>query len=144
MTIRPESSIDFFQKLRAQNVKVDLHLIQGAPHEFQRDSPDAALLSAQAANLFFDRLVINPKEYPPFGAGRGGGARGGRPVSVARTEDGESMPCGCLATLRRVLTSGFKGLPGILLCLNEDSPARRLSQIYFFRCASAWRSARGE
>jgi len=25
-----------------------------------------------AVNLFFDRLIINPKEYPPFG----GGARG--------------------------------------------------------------------
>jgi len=76
-TIRPDSSIDFFQKLRAAGVKVDLHLFQGAPHAFETNNPDAALVSAQAANLFFDRLILNPKEYPPFGGGGGrGGARG--------------------------------------------------------------------
>jgi acetyl esterase/lipase len=64
--IRPESTIDFFQKVRAQGVKTELHLLQGAPHEYLRNNPDAALLSAQAANLFFDRLVINPREYPAF------------------------------------------------------------------------------
>jgi len=76
VTIRPESTLDFFQKLRAAGVKVDLHLFQGAPHAFETNNPDAALASAQVANLFFDRLILNPKEYPPFGAGRGG-ARGG-------------------------------------------------------------------
>jgi acetyl esterase/lipase len=30
-TIRPEASLDFFQKLRAAGVKVDLHFFQGAP-----------------------------------------------------------------------------------------------------------------
>jgi acetyl esterase/lipase len=68
-TIRPESTIDFFQKVRAQGVKTELHLLQGAPHEYVRNNPDAALLSAQAANVFFDRLVINPREYAPFGRG---------------------------------------------------------------------------
>jgi acetyl esterase/lipase len=78
VTIRPDSTIDFFQKLRAAGVKVDLHLFQGAPHAYETNNPDAALVSAQLANLFFDRLILNPKEYPPFGAGgRGGGARGG-------------------------------------------------------------------
>ena len=85
-TIRPDNSIDFFQKLRAAGVKVDLHLIQGAAHAYEISSPDAALLSAQAANLFLDRLVINPKEYPGFGAGRGGGggAAGGRGAGRGR------------------------------------------------------------
>jgi acetyl esterase/lipase len=79
VTIRPESTLDFFQKLRAAGVKVDLHFFQGAPHAFETNNPDAALAAAQVANLFFDRLIINPKEYPPFGAGRGGrgGAGGG-------------------------------------------------------------------
>jgi acetyl esterase/lipase len=76
-TIRPESSLAFFEKLRAAGVKVDLHFFQGAPHAYEVNNPDAALVSAQIANLFFERLVINPREYPPFGAGRGGG-RGGR------------------------------------------------------------------
>jgi acetyl esterase/lipase len=86
-TIRPESTIDFFQKLRAQGVKTELHLLQAAPHEYVNNNPDAALLSAQAANLFFDRLVIHPREYPAFGAGRGArgarGARGGAPQGGA-------------------------------------------------------------
>jgi acetyl esterase/lipase len=65
-TIRPDSTLDFFQKVHAQGVKTELHLQQGAPHEYVSSNPDAALLSAQAANLFFDRLVIHPREYPPF------------------------------------------------------------------------------
>jgi acetyl esterase/lipase len=74
-TIRPESTLAFFEKVRAAGVRVDLHMFQGAPHAFETNNPDAAAVSAQLANLFFDRLIINPKEYPPFGAG---GARGGR------------------------------------------------------------------
>jgi len=62
--------------LRPLYVKVDLHFFQGAPHAFEGNNPDAALVSAQLANLFFDRLILNPKEYPPFGAGRGGAGRG--------------------------------------------------------------------
>ena len=77
-TIRPESSLDFFQKLRAAGVKVDLHLFQGAPHAFETNNPDAALASAQVSSLFFDRLILNPKEYPPFGGGRGGGGNRGQ------------------------------------------------------------------
>jgi acetyl esterase/lipase len=83
MTIRPESSLDFFQKLRSAGVKVDLHFFQGAPHAYEVNNADAALASAQVTNLFFDRLILNPKEYPPFGGGRGGrggagGERGGQ------------------------------------------------------------------
>jgi len=79
VTIRPDSTIDFFQKLRTAGVKVDLHLFQGAPHAYETNNPDAALASAQLANLFFDRLILNPKDYPPFAAGGrgGGGGRGG-------------------------------------------------------------------
>lgn len=78
-TIRPESSVSFFDKLRAAGVKVDLHLFQGAPHAFEMNNEDAAQMSALLANLFFDRLVLNPKEYPPFGVGGGrGGANEGR------------------------------------------------------------------
>jgi len=78
VTIPPDNTLAFFQKLRSAGIKVDLHFFQGAPHAFETNNPDAALASAQLANLFFDRLIINPKEYPPFGAGRGGGGRGGR------------------------------------------------------------------
>jgi acetyl esterase/lipase len=76
-TIRPESSQSFFDKLRAAGVRVDLHFFQGAPHAYEVNNPDAALVSAHVSNLFFDRLVLNPKEYPPFGGGRGGRGGGG-------------------------------------------------------------------
>jgi len=78
-TIPYTSSVAFFDKLREAGVKVDLHLLQGAPHAYEGRNEDAALASAQVANLFLDRVVVNPKEYPPFGGGGrpgGGGARG--------------------------------------------------------------------
>jgi acetyl esterase/lipase len=77
-TIRPEASLDFFQKLRAAGVKVDLHLFQGAPHAYEQNNPDAALASAQVSDLFFERLLLHPREYPPFGGGRGRGGAAGR------------------------------------------------------------------
>lgn len=75
-TIPPESSLEFFQKLRSAGVKVDLHFFQGADHAYEIGSPDAALASAQVSDLFLERLIINPREYPSFGMG--GGGRGGR------------------------------------------------------------------
>jgi acetyl esterase/lipase len=75
-TIPYTSSLDFFNKLHELGVKVDLHLFQGAPHAFETRNEDAALASAQVSNLFLDRVVVNPKEYPPFGAGGPGRGRG--------------------------------------------------------------------
>lgn len=75
-TIPYRSSVDFFNRLHEAGVAADLHLIQGAPHAYEGRNPDAALASAQIANLFLDRLVVNPTEYPPFGFG-GRGGRGG-------------------------------------------------------------------
>jgi hypothetical protein len=70
--------MEFFNKLRAAGVKTDIHLFQGAPHAYEINNADAAQVSALLANLFFERLIINPREYPPFGGGgRGGGGRGG-------------------------------------------------------------------
>jgi hypothetical protein len=40
-------------------------------------NPEFAEATAQLADFFLDRYVINPRTYPAFGAGRGG--RGGRP-----------------------------------------------------------------
>ena len=71
-TIPYTTSLDFFTRLNEAGVATDLHLIQGAPHAYEGRNPDAALMSAQASNLFLDRVVVNPTEYPPFGFGRGG------------------------------------------------------------------------
>jgi acetyl esterase/lipase len=86
-TIRPQSSLDFYNKLVAAGVKADLHFFQGAPHAYEVNNADAALVSAQVTNLFLERLILNPREYPPFGGGRGGrgggGGRGGAGAGAA-------------------------------------------------------------
>jgi acetyl esterase/lipase len=76
VTVPPESSQQFLQLLRDAVVPAELHTFAGVPHEFVQH-PEFALATAQITDLFFDRYVINPRTYPPFGAGRGG-ARGGR------------------------------------------------------------------
>ena len=47
----------------------------GVPHEFV-GIPEFAESTSHLADFFLERHVINPKTYPPFGAGRGGGGRG--------------------------------------------------------------------
>lgn len=76
-TIRPENSQRFFEALRDAGVPVELHFYEGVPHVFESNR-EFALSSAQLASLFFDRHVLNPRTYPPFGGGgRGRGGRGG-------------------------------------------------------------------
>src|SRR5437870_4590863 len=76
VTVPPESSQQFLQLLREANVPAELHTFAGVPHEFVQH-PEFAEATAQIADFFFDRHVINPRTYPPFGPVRGG-ARGGR------------------------------------------------------------------
>jgi acetyl esterase/lipase len=81
-TIPVASSVDFFTKLHALKVPTTLTLIQGADHAFDNNAPDAVEVMAASIDLFFDRLMINPKAYQGFGGGgggRGGGRRGGGP-----------------------------------------------------------------
>jgi acetyl esterase/lipase len=78
-TIPYQSSIDFFTKLREAGVPTALHLIQGADHAFDNGAPDAALVGAESADLFLDRLIVNPTPYPTFGFGGGGGRGPGGP-----------------------------------------------------------------
>ena len=75
-TVPAESSQQFLQLLRDANVPAELHTFAGVPHEFVQH-PEFAEATAELTDFFFDRHVINPRTYPPFGAGRGG-ARGGR------------------------------------------------------------------
>ena len=85
-TVPLASSIDFFNKLNAAGVPAALTAIQGAAHAFDNAALDAVEVMAQSIDLFLDRLLVNPKPYPAFGAGGGGrrpggpgGAAGGRP-----------------------------------------------------------------
>ena len=79
-TVPLSSSIDFFNKLLAAGVPSALTAIQGAQHAFDNAALDAVEVMAQSIDLFLDRLFVNPKPYPAFGAGRpGGGGPGARP-----------------------------------------------------------------
>jgi acetyl esterase/lipase len=74
-TVRPESSEEFLKLLRGANIASELHEFAGVPHEFV-GIPEFAESTARLNDFFLERHVINPRTYPPFGAGRGGG-RGG-------------------------------------------------------------------
>jgi hypothetical protein len=82
VTVPPESSADFLKLLREASIPSELHTYAGVPHEFV-GIPEFAESTSQTADFFIERHVINPRTYPPFGAGRrgggpGNGAEGGR------------------------------------------------------------------
>lgn len=77
VTIPIESSKRLVQQLQDVKVPVEFHAFEGVPHAFD-SNPEFAVLSAQLADFFIDRNVLNPRTYPPFGAGGGRGPRGGR------------------------------------------------------------------
>jgi acetyl esterase/lipase len=76
VTVPPESSQDFLKELRAANIPSELHEYAGVPHEFV-GIPEFAESTSVLADFFIERHVINPRTYPPFGAGRRGGGPGG-------------------------------------------------------------------
>jgi acetyl esterase/lipase len=76
VTVPLTSSLDFFNKLLAANVPTALTAIQGAAHAFDVGALDAVEVMAQSIDLFLDRLLVNPKPYPAFGVGGGGGRPG--------------------------------------------------------------------
>jgi acetyl esterase/lipase len=76
-TIPVSSSIEFFSRLHALGVPTTMTLIQGADHAFDNGALDAVDLMAKSIDLFLDRLIVNPKPYPSFGAGGGGRRPGG-------------------------------------------------------------------
>jgi len=75
-TIPIENSKRLVQQFQDANVPVEFHAYEGVPHVFD-SNPEFAVLTAQLADLFMDRHVVNPRTYPPFQPG-GDGGRGGR------------------------------------------------------------------
>lgn len=76
VTVPPESSGRLLHTLRGAEVASELHTFYGVPHEFDTH-PEFADACAPLTDFFLDRTVLNPRTYPPFGAGGGGGrARG--------------------------------------------------------------------
>jgi acetyl esterase/lipase len=68
-TIPIENSQRLVQQLRDAKVPVEFHAFEGVPHAFD-SHPEFAVSTAQLADLFFDRHVLNPRTYPPFQAGQ--------------------------------------------------------------------------
>jgi acetyl esterase/lipase len=83
VTVPLASSLDFFNKLLAAKVPTSITTIQGAAHAFDVGALDAVEVMASSVDLFLDRLFVNPKPYPAFGAGGGGRPRGGAAPGAA-------------------------------------------------------------
>jgi acetyl esterase/lipase len=66
VTIPVESSQQLFKQLRDAKVPSELHTFDGVPHVFD-SHPEFADPCGAIADLFLDRLVLNPRKYPPFG-----------------------------------------------------------------------------
>jgi acetyl esterase/lipase len=71
VTIPIESSQTLVQQFRDAKVPVEFHAFEGVPHAFD-SHPEFAVATAQLADLFIDRHVLNPRTYPPFQSGAGG------------------------------------------------------------------------
>ena len=75
-TVAPEHSANFLKLMQGASIPSELHTFAGVPHEFV-GIPEFADTCARLIDFFMERHVINPRTYPPFGAGRrGGGAPG--------------------------------------------------------------------
>jgi len=75
-TIPIENSKRLVQQFQDAGVPVEFHAYEGVPHVFD-SNPEFAIRSAQLADFFIDRHILNPRTYPPFQPG-GDGGRGGR------------------------------------------------------------------
>jgi len=56
-----------FEALQEAGVPAELHLLAGLPHIYDR-FPEFAAVSTELCDLFIDRYVVNPREYPAFRA----------------------------------------------------------------------------
>jgi acetyl esterase/lipase len=74
-TVPPDSSLHLLQLLRDAKVSSELHTFAGVPHAFD-SHPEFAETCSVLSDFFLDRYVINPRTYPPFGAGARGAGRG--------------------------------------------------------------------
>jgi acetyl esterase/lipase len=69
-TVPVEESLSMYSALREAGVPVELHVLDGVTHIFDRHE-DLAEASAVWINLFLDRHVANPRTYPSTEPGVG-------------------------------------------------------------------------
>jgi len=63
----PAIALGLFNKLQEAGVEAELHLLAGLPHIFDRYLEFADPCN-EFIDLFLDRYVVNPREYPTFSA----------------------------------------------------------------------------
>jgi len=68
-TVPVEDSLKLYSALREASAPVELHVIDGVTHIFDRHD-DLALASAEWIDLFLDRHVAHPRTYPSTEPGR--------------------------------------------------------------------------
>ena len=67
-TVPVEASLELFQAYRAAGVNVEMHIMDGLPHVFERRHQEFLGPTVDMCDLFLDRLVVAPRVYPPFRA----------------------------------------------------------------------------
>jgi acetyl esterase/lipase len=67
-TIPFESSVQLFEAYRKGGSPVEMHIFDGLSHVFDRH-PEFLTPTVELCDLFLDRHVVEPRVYPPFGAG---------------------------------------------------------------------------
>ena len=67
-TIPFEASTRLFDAYRAAGVPVEMHIFDGLSHVFDRH-PEFLMPTVELCDRFLDRLVVEPRVYPPFTSG---------------------------------------------------------------------------
>ena len=73
----PQSSMEFLKLTQEAKIPSELHTLSGVPHAFI-NQPELVEITSRLNDSFLERTVLNPKTYPAFGQGGGGGRGGGR------------------------------------------------------------------
>jgi acetyl esterase/lipase len=60
-----DHTLQLYTQLRELNVPADLHLLAGLDHIFDR-YPEFPGVCTELCDLFMDRYVVNPREYPAY------------------------------------------------------------------------------
>ena len=67
-TVPFESSTRLFEAYRAAGVPVEMHIFDGLSHVFDRH-PEFLTPTVELCDRFLDRIVVEPRVYPPFAPG---------------------------------------------------------------------------
>ena len=67
-TIPMEASLRLFEAYRAGGAPVEMHIFDGLSHVFDRH-PEFLTPTVELCDRFLDRLVVEPRVYPPFAPG---------------------------------------------------------------------------